>query len=189
MEWLLSFMPAALSAGVFAAITSEVFYRIHHRPCMKVSFKGNGIYFPSSAEIDKCVAPYRLFFQAIISNESPDPIAITDIGLHFNGIEDELFVNDFLNPAESYDMEPYFYGEIDGKCITKNDSFKIENTIKGGRVIGPYEAMNGVIFIMGCPVINADKLDGILKINTTRKYYEYHVTAFKYHHELQKYID
>lgn len=189
MEWLCSFISEALSAGIFAAIMTEIFYRIHHRACMKIRFKSEGIYFPSAPEIDKCVAPYRLFFQVIISNESPEPIAITEITLRFSGIEDELFVNDFIIPASSYNMEPYEQGFEHGKMVTKNDLFRIENPIRSGTVIGPYEAINGVIFIMGCPEIKADELDGVLKIYTTRKEYEYKVKAARYRHEAQKYID
>lgn len=179
----------ALSSGLFAAMFAEACHFMRHRPCMKVHYKSDGIYFPSSVKVDKCAAPYRLFFQVMISNESPDPIAITGITLHLEGIEEELLVNDFIIPAPSYDMEQYFSGMEKEKWVTKRDSFRIENPIRGGTVIRPYEAINGVIFIMGCPEIKVDEIAGVLKINTTRKNYDYKVKAIRYRHEQQKYID
>ena len=110
-------------------------------------------------------------------------------GLCINGIEEKLFVNDFFMPIDSYDMEPYFQDFEKEKYITKRDSFEIDNPIKCGTVVKPYEAMNGVIFIAGCPEINYDEVNGLLKINTTRKNYEYNVVARRYYHVEQKYID
>ncbi len=183
------FLPAAFSAGMFAAITAEVFYRIHHRANMNVRFNGGGIYFSCTSDVDKCAAPYRLFFQVLIFNESPDPITIIEIKLKLEELSEELFVNDFVLPAKVYNMDTYFDGIENGKHVTKNDSFQIANPIKSGTVIRPYEAVNGVIFIMGCPKITSENVTGILTINTTRKKFEYNIVASRYRHEPQKYID
>ncbi|MBE6101420.1 MAG: hypothetical protein E7200_04870 [Selenomonas ruminantium] len=188
-DWASVIIPGALSAGVCAAVMNEIFYKIHHRPCMKVHFKGDGVYFPCTSDVDKCAAPYRLFFQILISNESPDPIAITEITLCLTGFEEKLFVNDFFLPMDKYDMEPYFQGIEKDKYVTKNDTFRIENPIKCGTVVKPYEAMNGAIFIAGCPEIKCDEVDGVLKISTTRKGYKYDIVARRYSHVEQKYID
>ncbi len=188
MDLMCAILPTALSTGVFAAIMTQIFYWINHRPCMKIRFNRN-MYFPSTADVDGCVAPYRLFFQVLISNQSTDSIAITEIRLSLKGIDEELFVNDFLDPAISYEMEPYYQEIEDDKMVTKKDIIKIANPIKSGTVIRPYEAMNGVIFIIGCPEIENNKIEGVLKIDTTRKCYEYNVEVSRYCHEKQKYID